>query len=96
MQWISNARYKQELTDGSIFELKESGIRISIHKIHGLGDDLYLTCRDLGFDQKNLKTENFDEAVKMAKNLILERAAFLSAEAVKFHDDESENEFVRY
>ena len=96
MQWISNARYKQELADGSIFELKESDIRISIHKIVGCGGGLYLTCRDFGFVQRNLNTEDFNEAVKKAKSLILKRANFLSNEALKFYDDKSENEFVRY
>lgn len=96
MQWKSNAKYGQELTDGSIFELKESGISIKIHKIAGCGGGLYLTCRDFGFVQRNLDTEDFDEAVENAKSLILKRANFLSKEALKFHDDESKNEFMRY
>ena len=96
MQWKSNARYKQELNDGSIFELKEYGIRVTIHKIHGLGDNFYLSSTDFGFSQRNLNTENFNEAVKKAKSLILERANFLSAEAVNFYVGKSKNEFVRY
>ena len=87
MQWISNARYKQKLADGSIFDLKECGIRVTIHKIYGLGDSFY---------QCDLNTNNFDEAVRKAKSLILERANFLSNEALKFYDDKSENEFVKY
>ena len=96
MKWKSNAKFKQKETDGSIFDLKECGIRLTIHKIHGLGDNLYLSSTDYGFSQHDLDTEVFDEAVKKSKSLILERATRIYNAALKFSEDDSENEFTRY
>ena len=57
MEWVSNARYNQELNAGTIFDAKKTGRRVTIHKLHGFGDDWYLTCRDLGIERENLRTE---------------------------------------
>lgn len=43
MEWKSNARYDQPLESGSIYALKPKG-HISVHRIHGLGNDFYLSC----------------------------------------------------
>lgn len=96
MKWKSNARHNRELTDGTMFDLKEFGIRICIHKIIDFGDDFYLSSTDFGFNQCDLHTNNFDEAVEKSKSLILERATQNYNAALKFSEDDSENEFIRY
>ena len=96
MKWRSDAKFKQKETDGGIFDLKEYGIRVTIHKIHGLGDNFYLSSIDFGFSQRDLNTDNFDEAVEKSKNLIIEKATQIYNAAMKFSEDDSENEFTRY
>ena len=40
MEWISNAKFNHELTDGTIFRFK-GNMDICIHNIHGLGNKYY-------------------------------------------------------
>ena len=96
MKWKSNALRNQKENDGTIFYLKEINLKLSIHKYLGCGNNLYLTCSELGFSRESLKTECFDEAVEIAKNKINQRLEYLQNEYKKFIDDKSENEFSRY
>lgn len=96
MEWISNAKYKQDVKDGTIFTLKGKKAGISIHKIHGLGDRLYLTCRSLSIESMGLNTADFDIAVENAKVIVNERLKMLTEYYSEFLTDESENVFVRY
>ena len=96
MKWKSNAMRNIDEKDGSIFNLKDVGVGISIHKYSGCGDKYYLTCNELGFSRESLQTENFEEAVEIAKHKIIQRFRYLQSEFKKFLDDESENEFTRY
>ena len=96
MEWISNAKYKQDLKEGTIFTLKGANVSISIHKIHGFGDRLYLTCRNLNIEQMGLNTADFDIAVENAKAIIRVKLEMLGEYFSKFLTDETENVFVRY
>lgn len=96
MKWKSDARGKDNEKDGSIFNLKENGMDISIHKYVGCGNKLYLTCSELKLSQVSLQTEDFEEAVRIAKYKITQRMRYLESECKKFISDETENEFSRW
>ena len=96
MEWISNARFKQNVDEGTIFKLKGFKRGISIHKIYGLGDALYLSCHELGITKFGLNTEDFNLAVENAKVIIRTKMEMLNDDFVGFLSDESENVIVRY
>ena len=95
MEWISNAKLKQNLTEGTTFKLR-GRTDICIHKIHGLGDALFLSCRLLSFESFDLKTEDFNFAVKIAKAVVQKRLEVFSKIYADFIEDESDNVFARY
>ena len=67
MIWKPNARHNQSKKIGSIFELKDNKLGIRIHKYMGCGDTLFLSCYPLSINTMDLKTEDFNEAVRIAK-----------------------------
>jgi len=89
MKWTVNKR-------GDIYNLADNKLRVCIHKLVGLGDMLFLTCHPLNIDGIDLHTENFDEAVDMAKLLIQERVNAIYHEMQQFVYDETDNEISRY
>ena len=95
MKFKSNARYKEKPEDGSIFDLKDNSLKLSIHKYAGCGNDLFLSCCELGISTKNLETENFNEAVSKSKEIVSERVKHLREEAYRFCMDNN-IEIVRY
>lgn len=95
MKFKSNARYERKLEDGSIFDLKDNSLKLSIHKYAGCGDNLYLSCYELGISRKDLETEDFNEAVSKSKEIVTERMKHLREEAYRFCMD-THIEIVRY
>ena len=95
MEWKSNARCNQDLTEGTMFDYKGK-IGICIHKIHGLGNRIYLTCTKLSIAAFGLDTDDFNIAVEKAKVIVREKLILLNDACLAFLDDESENVFVRY
>ena len=97
MLWKSNARYNEPVKQsGTVFELKNNKLGIRIHKYVGCGDELFLSCRCLGINMRDLGTEDFDKAVEVAKDIIYKEVRKLSEEADKFYLGKSENEFTIY
>lgn len=97
MQWKSNARWNQDVNEGTIFTLKDDSVSISIHKIHGIGNNKwYLSCHTLGISQFGLNTEDFDLAVEDAKVIIQTKLEMLSQNFAGFLSDTSANMKVRY
>lgn len=95
MKFKSNARYKEKPEDGNIFDLKDNSLKLSIHKYAGCGNDLFLSCYELGISTKNLETEDFNEAVSKSKEIVSERVKHLREEAYRFCMD-THVEIVRY
>lgn len=95
MEWISNAKFKQEVTEGTIYKHK-GRMDICIHNIHGLGNDFFLTCRRLGFESFYLKTKDFNIAVENTKVIVREKLELWNKLYTDFIEDESDNVFVRY
>lgn len=98
MEWISNAKFGTPVECGSIYDLKENrnDVKLSIHQIHGLGDQWYLSCYTLNYDKEPLGTTSFNEAVGRARELIVERLEYLQALYRPFLNDRTETTFVRY
>nr|DAE33825.1 MAG TPA: hypothetical protein [Caudoviricetes sp.] len=95
MKFKSNAKYNEELKTGSIFTLKENSLGIVIHKYVGCGDALFLNSKALDIDNYDLGTEDFDEAVSKAKEVIMSEVKKIRENAYKFYSDNS-IEFDRY
>lgn len=95
LEWKSNARYNKEVKNGTIFELKDNKLGISIHKYVGCGNEYYFSCKALEICSKKLGTEDFEEAVSKAKNIIGIKMQELNYFAQAFTDGE-ENILVRY
>ena len=95
LEWKSNAQYNEEVEQGSVFELKDNKLGISIHHYIGCGNNWYLTCKALKMSARSLETEDFEEAVEKAKKIICHEVDLLVCcmENFKIGD---ENILVRY
>lgn len=95
MKFKSNAKYGEEPKTGSIFALEYNSLKIVIHKYVGYGDTLFLNCNTLGIYNYNLGTEDFNEAVSKAKEIIMSKVKKIREDAYRFYSD-SNIEFNRY
>lgn len=95
MKFKSNAKYKEGPKTGSIFTLKYNSLGISIHKYVGCGDVLFLNSKALGIDNYDLKTEDFEEAVRKAKEIIMSKVKKIREDSYRFYTDNN-IEFDRY
>lgn len=69
MKLKSNAKYNEPVESGTIFETKAGRINIKVHKIiHCEG--WFLTCREIGIERKELKSETLIGAAKEARELV--------------------------
>ena len=87
MKFKSNAKYKEKPETGSIFTLKDNSLGISIHKYVGCGDALFLNSKAMNIDNYDLGTEDFDEAVGKAKEIIMREAKKIREDAYRFYSD---------
>lgn len=87
MKFKSNAKYNEEPKTGSIFALKYNSLGIVIHKYVGCGDTLFLNCSALDIFNYDLETEDFDEAVSKAKEIIMSKVKKIREDAYKFYSD---------
>lgn len=95
MKFKSNAKCIGKPETGSIFTLQDNSLGISIHKYVGCGDALFLNIKALNIDNYDLETEDFDEAVSKAKEVIMREVKKIRVDAYKFYSD-SNIEFDRY
>ena len=95
MKFKSNANFKKEHKTGSIFTLKYNSLGISIHKYAGCGDALFLNSKALNIDNYDLETEDFEEAVSKAKEVVMCKVKKIREDAYRFCSD-SNIEFDRY
>ena len=96
MEWISNAKYGQELNTGTVYDVKKIGRRVTIHKMHGFGNGWYLTCRDLGIEKENLRTKDFEQAIQKAKDTVRLKLFSFNQLFKDFWEDTTETTFTRY
>lgn len=95
MKFKSNAKYKEEPKTGSIFTLQDNSLGISIHKYVGCGDELFLNSKALNIDNYDLGTEDFDEAVSKAKEVVMREVKKIREDVYRFCMDNN-IEIVRY
>ena len=95
MKFKSNAKYKEKPETGSIFTLKDNYLGISIHKYVGCGDALFLNSKALNIDNYDLEAEDFEEAVRKSKEVIMIKVKKIREDAYRFYSD-SNIEFDRY
>ena len=95
MKFKSNVKYKEEPKTGSVFTLQDNSLGISIHKYVGCGDALFLNSKALNIDNYDLGTENFEEAVSKAKEVIMHEVKKIREDSYRFCLDNN-IEFDRY
>lgn len=95
MKFKSNAKYKEEPKTGSVFTLQDNSLGISIHKYVGCGDALFLNSKALNIDNYDLRTEDFEEAVSKAKEVVMREVKKIREDACRFYVD-GNIEFDRY
>ena len=95
MKFKSNANFNKEPKNGSIFTLKDNSLGISIHKYVGCGDELFLNSKALSIDNYDLETDDFEEAVSKAKEVVMREVKKIREDAYKFCLD-NRIEFDRY
>ena len=95
MKFKSNAKYNEEPKTGSIFALEYNSLKIVIHKYIGYGNVLFLNCSALNIFNRDLETEDFEEAVSKAKEVVMSEVKKIREDAYKFYSDNN-IEFDRY
>lgn len=95
MKFKSNARFNEPLENGTIFELKDNGLRIKIHRIVHIDNTWFLSCPVLGFSQTDLHESDFEEAIKKAKSILNSRIDEFREEFNKIVNDDVV-EIVKY
>lgn len=95
MKFKSNAKYNEDPKTGSIFALKYNSLGIVIYKYVGCGDALFLNCSTLDILNHNLGTEDFEEAVRKTKEIIMREVKKIREDAYRFYSDNN-IEFDRY
>lgn len=95
MKFKSDAKYGKDVKTGDVFDLKDNSLGISIHKYVGCGDALFLNSKALNIDNYDLGTEDFNEAVSKAKEIIMSKVKKIREDAYKFYSD-TNIEFDRY
>ena len=95
MKFKSNAKYNEEPKTGSIFALKYNSLKIVIHKYVGYGNALFLNCSALNISNRDLGTEDFEEAVSKAKKIIMREVEKIREDSYRFYSDNN-IEIVRY
>lgn len=95
MKFKSNANFNKEPKTGSIFTLKYNSLGISIHKYVGCGDSLFLNSKALNIDNYDLGTEDFEEAVNKAKEVVMREVKKIREDSYRFCSDNN-IEFDRY
>ena len=94
MKFKSNAKCKGKPETGSMFTLQDNSLGISIHKYVGCGDALFLNIKTLNIDNYNLWTEDFEEAVRKSKEVIMSEVKKIREDSYRFYSD-SNIEFDR-
>lgn len=87
MKFKSNAKYNEEPKTGSIFALEYNSLKIVIHKYVGCGNVLFLNCSTLGIYNHNLGTEDFEEAVSKAKEVVMSEVKKIREDSDRFYSD---------
>lgn len=84
MKFKSNSKYNEEPKTGSIFTLQDNSLGISIHKYVGCGDALFLNSKALNIDNYDLGTEDFEEAISKAKEVVMCKVKKIREDSYRF------------
>ena len=88
MKFKSNARWNEPKENGTIFDLKNNGLKIKIHRIIHIEGTWFLSCAALGISQRDLREPDFIEAVRKAKIIIDEKIKAFREEFDKIANDD--------
>jgi hypothetical protein len=87
MKFKSDAEYGKDAKTGDVFDLKDNSLGICIHKYAGCGDALFLNSKALNIDNYDLRTEDFNEAVGKAKEIIMCKVKKIREDSYRFYTD---------
>lgn len=76
LEWNGNQKYNEDINKSTIRTIEEP-LHMSIYKCNGCGNKLFFDCEELGIHCVDLKTENFNEAEKLAMEMLDKRCKIL-------------------
>lgn len=88
MKFKSNARWNELKENGTIFDLKNNKLGITIHRIIHIDDTWFLSCHALNISQRDLHESDFNKAVEKAKTTINQEIGKLMKEYEKIVGDD--------
>ena len=89
MEFVVNHR-------NTIYELKNNGLRLTIHNIIGMDDTLFLSVYSItGMRDIDLHTTDFGIAVERSKEILKNRIDMITKDANAFIEDDK-YEIVKY
>lgn len=94
MKYISNAKYGEPVESGTIYRGDNKRLGICVHRIHGCGETLYMSCRALGITDRKLNSTSLISAINEAQSLVKQEFDLLSKELNSILN--SEIEISRY
>ena len=93
MKLISNAKFTEPVENGSIFRAKAGTTEITVHRYRGC-EGWFLTCRNLGIEARELKSEGLMQAVKESGEILKRTVDRMQKNINTFCD--SDIEIARY
>ena len=80
MKYISNAKYGEPVASGTIYRGDNKKLGICVHRIHGCGETLYMSCRALCIVDRELNSTSVMSAISEAQLLVKQELDSLSKE----------------
>nr|DAH99468.1 MAG TPA: hypothetical protein [Caudoviricetes sp.] len=80
MKYISNSKYGEPVESGTIYRGDNKRLGICVHRIHGCGETLYMSCRALGIMDRQLNSTSVMSAISEAQSLVKQELDLLSKE----------------
>lgn len=80
VKYISNGKYGEPVETGTIYRGDNKRLGICVHRIHGCGETLYMSCRALNIVDRRLNSTSVISAISEAQLLVKQELDSLSKE----------------
>lgn len=94
MKLKSNAKFNTPVESGTVYEIRENNLIVTIHRINGL-EGWFLTCNKLDIVERELKSKDLFACVRESRKIIKDALKKLS-EDVKLFCIDDPIEITRY
>lgn len=94
MKLKSNAKYNVPVESGTVYEVRENNLIVTIHRINGL-EGWFLTCNKLDIAERELKSQDLFACVRESRKIIKDALKKLAEDVELFCIDDP-IEITRY